>query len=373
MTLEDRFIGSLMGVRIGDGLGIPWESMEPEEILAITGPEGVNEYWDPQQRDDAPEWARALRVLTAGAYSDDWQKTRAGARSLIHRGGFDVIDVARETVAEMRACDLGWGGTTKWGLRQVAMWLDTFRARDGARHPEDFPIMPEDKVGRFGTGNGVAMSVAPFGLWGARFFNKYGEYIQSSGEMEFMLMVWRVGGLTHPDPRATVGAYVIAATIARICAMDKRRTDSLRMLEEMIGDARAMETSFSMYFTPEMHEDMISDRLGQVRRLLEAGASAQHVREQIGTSSYTPESVPFSIATFLRQPDCPREALKEAVEAGGDTDTNAAIVGSLIGANAGAQMSNMDLRARGGDYLDFQEPAHLGRALYQAYEASLFR
>ena len=45
--------------------------------------------------------------------------------------------------------------------------------------------------------------------------------------------------------------------------------------------------------------------------------------------------MPFVIGTFLRHMDDFAGGITEAVNAGGDTDTNAAIVGSLIGARVG--------------------------------------
>ena len=60
-----------MGVRIGDSLGMPWESMTHEKILETTGPTGVNTFWNPQQRTDAPPWAQGLAILRPGDYTDD--------------------------------------------------------------------------------------------------------------------------------------------------------------------------------------------------------------------------------------------------------------------------------------------------------------
>jgi len=54
-----------------------------------------------------------------------------------------------------------------------------------------------------------------------------------------------------------------------------------------------------------------------------------------GTSCYCLESVPFAISVFFRHPTDFRAGIFEAVNAGGDTDSNASMVGALIGANVG--------------------------------------
>ena len=56
---------------------------------------------------------------------------------------------------------------------------------------------------------------------------------------------------------------------------------------------------------------------------------------ELGTSCQAIESVPFAIAVFCRNPINFRAGVLEAVNAGGDTDTIASMVGALIGANNG--------------------------------------
>jgi ADP-ribosylglycohydrolase len=56
---------------------------------------------------------------------------------------------------------------------------------------------------------------------------------------------------------------------------------------------------------------------------------------RVGTSSFALESVPFSVATFFRWPTDYATAVCEAIRAGGDTDTTAAMVGAMVGANVG--------------------------------------
>ncbi|HLD20529.1 MAG TPA: ADP-ribosylglycohydrolase family protein, partial [Patescibacteria group bacterium] len=64
ITRKSRFMGSLMGVRIGDALGMPFEILTPEQILGITGRQGVTTFLDPQRhRTDAHAWTEKLKTL----------------------------------------------------------------------------------------------------------------------------------------------------------------------------------------------------------------------------------------------------------------------------------------------------------------------
>jgi ADP-ribosylglycohydrolase len=51
----------------------------------------------------------------------------------------------------------------------------------------------------------------------------------------------------------------------------------------------------------------------------------------VGNSVLSWESVPYAIGVFLRNLDDPQAAIREAVNGGGDTDSIASIVGSLMG------------------------------------------
>lgn len=104
-----RFQGCLMGVRIGDAMGAPWETKTPEAILRATDGKGVRGFEGGFQ--DA-KW-EDMWSLQLGDATDDWQLTVAVARSLIRNKGFITADCAREHADEMRKSTIGWGGTTR--------------------------------------------------------------------------------------------------------------------------------------------------------------------------------------------------------------------------------------------------------------------
>mgnify|MGYP001564498191 CR=1 FL=1 len=373
VTRLERFQGALIGTRIGDSMGLPWETMTPKAIRKITGPEGITTFVSPQQRSDAPAWARKLASLKPGDHSDDWQMTRAGAKSLIRCRELNLEDLARAYIDEMNACHLGWGGTTKHGLREIERWFKS-SGREG-RRPGDFCQPSLNPKPGTGAGNGVAMRIAPIGLWWSWIF-----WVRDNTPLlagHFSKEVWEVGGLTHPHPLASFGAHIIATTIARLASQDGppiEGRDLLRMCGDIgMRDLLGMEVGFTpeVGFVPmeyPLARTSIFYRFMRVVLGQAFGSSDEDPVTHPGTSSYVMDSVPFAITTFLRHPTDFRAALKEAVEAGGDTDTNAAIVGSLVGANVGIEGIPQEWRTF---REDFNEATELGIGLWETVQATI--
>ena len=65
--------------------------------------------------------------------------------------------------------------------------------------------------------------------------------------------------------------------------------------------------------------------------------SKEALLERFGSRFVCTQTMPFVIGTFLRHATDFQAGVLEAVNAGGDTDTNASIVGALIGTKVGVQ------------------------------------
>ena len=88
--------------------------------------------------------------------------------------------------------------------------------------------------------------------------------------------------------------------------------------------------------------------------------SADTLRKTAGCGFTALDSVAFSIGTFLRHPCDFRTGVLEAVNAGGDSDTHASIVGALIGLNCGLSAIPKEWR----DFSPlFQEAIEIGTKL----------
>jgi ADP-ribosyl-[dinitrogen reductase] hydrolase len=72
--------------------------------------------------------------------------------------------------------------------------------------------------------------------------------------------------------------------------------------------------------------------IDRARELALGGASTTEAAGVCGTSGYVIDTLAFATFCFLRHGDDPLPALREAIAAGGDTDTIGAILGGWLGA-----------------------------------------
>ncbi|MFT3692093.1 MAG: ADP-ribosylglycohydrolase family protein [Kofleriaceae bacterium] len=126
--------------------------------------------------------------------------------------------------------------------------------------------------------------------------------------------------ITHRDPRAYAGSLAIA-----IAAHHAQRgcTDAATILD---------------HITREVRDPELLAALARVERALAADRSPAELAAELdladGVTGYVHATVPMCLFVFLRSPRDLRRALTDVIALGGDTDTTAAIVGALVGANA---------------------------------------
>ncbi len=295
-----RIQGALMGVALGDALGMPVETMKCAEIAALNNGQGVTGFMDPVQRK-----IEEMAKLKAGDTTDDWQLTEVVARSLIRmKGEFDVLDCASEHVVALVKSTFGWGRTTQIAIEEI---------RDRKRN---LNLPPQSLGPGKGCGNGIIMKVAPLAL------------IHPLRRRSKNLSTWcmELSRITHPDDRAGVTAYAVA-TLMRHCFITPiENGNHTPLLKRIIRSVEDLE------ITLEHSEEQVSTRLTKLYECLE---SAEHLRTTVGCGFHALDSAAFAIGTFLRHPTNFRVGVLEAINAGGDTDTHGSIVGALIGANCG--------------------------------------
>lgn len=336
--MESRFQECLLGVQVGDALGMPVEIMTPKEILAATEGKGVTGFIDPVQRR-----IHDTMDLKAGDTTDDWQLTQVVAESLVACGDYDQADQAQRHIVALRESTFGWGGTTTQGIQSLI---------DG-RDPNEFPSSPGP--GR-GCGNGVAMKIAPIALF---MTGRYGHH----AKLPLREVVMRHGKLTHPDLRASICAHALAYGIWHVLIhpMRGRCARETFMADVILAAADAEEA---------LGEGKWNLR-GSVSSILDRAFGSIHapklLRNAVGTGCVATESVPFALATFARHYDSFKSGLLEAVNAGGDTDTIAAMVGALLGANSNGNAASRAPESWINGLRDKGAAAkRLGSALYRA-------
>lgn len=310
---RDKVRGMFLGIAIGDALGMPVETLSGKEIAEKYG--RITNYIRP----DGHKWFNGKE---AGTWTDDTQLSLVVAESLIAKRGIDLDDLAARHVAELAtARNFGWGSSTRESVERLASGIHWSQSGKS------------DKPNR-GFGNGVAMKVAPIGAWLASFADK--EKLLP----EDLLNIDRLALMTHYTDMAVASAYVHIITIYPCLNLAEPRKDLLILLEE---PERKLE--FGKY-SPEI-KDKLADRFELINTMYDSGTLSAMTAQDIskifgGGTSYVYNSLPLSNAFFQRSPHS-IESLFDTVNAGGDTDTNGSIVGSLLGALNGTSIFPKEL------------------------------
>jgi poly(ADP-ribose) glycohydrolase ARH3 len=226
--------------------------------------------------------------LGRGTYTDDTQMMIALAESLLACGRVDDAHLAR-TFQDAYDPARGYGGGTR---RVLELWAAGTPVTDAA---------PQIFSGNGSRGNGAAMRIAPVAI---RFAHDPERLHAESA---------RSARVTHAHPVGIDGAVTQAAAIAAALRGD-----------DILRAARAAA-----------HTPDLTHRLQTVEGLLSAARPPREVLERIGNSSDASESVCAAIycATAHRSFE---HAVTFAVRLGGDTDTIAAMTGSITAARDGA-------------------------------------
>jgi ADP-ribosylglycohydrolase len=288
-TLREKITGMFMGVAVGDALGMPFETMTAEEIEARYGQ--VAGYLPPPQNH---KWHKSLKQ---GMGTDDTQLTLAAAEGLMLGNGFFMPDIAKAHVKALGESVSGWGRSTKEAVKRLKRgmsWQEAAMKGPG-----------------YGEGNGVIMKIAPLAAY--LFLNP------SENQDEDFQRILDFTRMTH-DTSIAVSASLAHVAVICYCL----RSDPVQFnVEEYLR--RAIAAASSGCVTSSFAEKLL--------RVCKTPAHGRlKILKEIHSSPFNLlHSAPLSHAAFLDSPtnfDC----VCNAVAAGGDTDTNASIVGGLFGA-----------------------------------------
>lgn len=275
-----RFHGCLLGLAVGDALGMPVEGMRASSIRSRLG--RVRDFMD------AP-W----RLLKAGQWTDDTMMALCQARSIVERGGVDQEDTAREFLAWFKSGEWrGIGGATYDSMQRLLQGVP----------PEESGMR-----GEMAAGNGAAMRIAPVGLADCLNLERLREDCRA------------VAVITHDNPEAVAGAQAVAFAVARGVRGDLDPAELISETVDFIGPCR------------------VSERLQTAAAFLAKEMDTEEALARLGTSGYVVETVASAFFAFLRTPDDFEETVCRAVEAGHDADTTAAVAGAISGAHLGLE------------------------------------
>jgi ADP-ribosylglycohydrolase len=232
--------------------------------------------------------------------SDDTEHTCMTAQALL-RAPDDVTTFARSLAWRLRLWLLGVpAGTGGATLRAVLkLWLG----------------FPPHHSGVWSAGNGPAMRAAVLGTCLGRDRERLRAYVRASTR------------LTHTDPRAERGAFLVALAARRGAEHGPQGVQAEAFLEE----ARQALPDLD----PELR-GLLGAVESHAKRAAPAAALAAHLGLRRGVSGYVYHSVPLALYCWLRRPGDYRGAVEEVITLGGDADSTGAVVGALAGATVGA-------------------------------------
>jgi ADP-ribosylglycohydrolase len=281
MADERSLTGCLTGMAVGDALGLPHEGLSPRRARRLF-----------------PDIDRYHFLFGRGMFSDDTEHACMTAQALLGSGG-DPVRFTRLLAWRLRwwlvGCPPAVGlATLKACLK---LWLGFSPRNSGVRSAGNGPCMRAPVLG-------VALGDRP-------------ELLR-----EFVRRSTRI---THTDPRAEQAALAVAWA-AHLSAIGEHRPAEVvnRLLAEF-DDANGE----------------LAERIRRAAASAEAGQPTEAFAAELnlgrGVTGYVLHSVPVVIQAWLRFPEDYPSAVRSVIRCGGDTDTNAAIVGGIVGARVGVE------------------------------------
>ena len=316
MPTKDRVTGMFLGVAIGDALGAPVEMYSCEQIAEKYG--RISGYLN---NSDHKWFSKAL----PGSTTDDWQLTKAIIMSFIEKSQFDLNDIIRQHVKTLRYNGAAaWGGSTFEAVCRLAGGADI-------KESGSFPTKEKQR----GAGNGVVMKLSPISAFCCTLDRDGPQWFGSLVRLGWMTR------MTHPTNIAIECSGIHMAVLANLLTNRKGIVNLTKALRDGLGASCYCLDSTG--FDQKKHSEFIT-MAGCVEKIYRARDKPllRDISERFKGSCYVKESLALSYAIFAANPRN-IEALYDAVNAGGDTDSNASIVGSMLGAVHGTKIFPKDL------------------------------
>lgn len=278
---EKHIVGCVLGTAVGDALGLPYEGLPRSRAAKILGCPSRHRFF-----------------FGRGMISDDTEHTLMVVQSLIVSSNDE--DIFRRALG-----------------RRLRFWLATIPAGVGLATLRSIIRMwcgvSPHRSGVFSAGNGPAMRSAILGA-----------ALKHRGKM--CQLVRASARITHSDPKAEWGALAVA--LAAQMARQHASVDP----EDFRDQLQLLLEEESVEFLGLISAVAVSVNNGDSTK-----SFASSIGLGRGVSGYVFHSVPVAIHAWLAHQGDFREAVTAVIECGGDADSNAAIVGGIIGSSCGTE------------------------------------
>ncbi|MBY0404855.1 MAG: ADP-ribosylglycohydrolase family protein [Cyanobacteria bacterium] len=286
--LKDQFLGCFLGLAVGDALGCNVETLTPEQIQQRHGVH--TEITGGQATPSFSPWRK-------GETTDDTAMALLLAENLIQYPEGNFWDLKDRFVQWIKTDPPGTGKNTREVLKLAETMDPAVDSLDKASR-QSYEILKRAT-------NGSIMRCAPIGLLYYKNLPKLREFSEKTCM------------ITHFAPECR--ASTLAFNLILAAQLRGEITDKGSLLQKI--ESAAQEVVFK---SPET-----AQALRKIPTL---------TQEQLKTSSNTLDTLQVVLWTFHQFYDAPNPletAVVKAVNLGGDTDTNGALVGALFGAKLG--------------------------------------
>jgi ADP-ribosyl-[dinitrogen reductase] hydrolase len=274
VEVTQRVVGCVLGLALGDALGAPFEFVRGPEIP-----------------DPLPAFERPWMGLPPGSTTDDTAMARNLVRSLVERDGFDAADLVARHLAWFRSGPPDVGSMTARVLQRASEGMPAEVAAEAIwrlRGPE------------VSAGNGSVMYCAPLGA------------AYAARPDALPRLAPRLSRITHYDGRCGTAVLAVTLAVAALVRGDEPVAAARAALRAVIDAPGGEELEF------------LTEAVGVSRRV--------DGPEQ-GFCLYAAAA---GLQALVRDEDF-ETSLRGVVALGGDTDTNAAVAGALIGTRVGSE------------------------------------
>lgn len=273
----NAFVGCILGTALGDAVGLPCEGLSRSRQRKIWG-----------------DNAEPMLFFGRRMISDDTEHTILVAQALIASRG-DAAHFTRAFAKGLKRWFLLWPPGV--GLATVKACLKLCVGISPARS------------GVASAGNGPAMRAAILGVW-------------CDDVAQLREMVTISSRITHTDERAVEGAFAVA--LAAFLAKSERKISPFE---------------YSKFAQQHLRHAELLKSIDAVTQSVESGESTLDFAERFcgkrGVSGFVMHTVPVALHAWLFHQNDFRAAVLAAIHCGGDTDSVAAIVGGISGAQIG--------------------------------------
>lgn len=276
MMKDNRIRGGLMGLVIGDALGLPvqFHSREARKENPVTDMMGYGTF-----------------DLPPGYWSDDSSLALCLTESIVE-SGFDPEDMGRRF--------LRWYTEGYWTPTGYAYDIGKSTARAMENLKRGVSALEAGPYGDRDNGNGSLMRILPASI----FFHDANESLLAD-------RIWKVSRITHGHPRACSACFIYSI-----------------LVRDLLHGCSPYE-AYRTLCTTDLSAGVAPQETQYFRRLL-SGTIGSLPEDQIGSDGYVINTLEASVWCLLNN-DTFEDTVLSAVNLGEDTDTTGAVAGGLAG------------------------------------------